>query len=239
MISAENLSFRYRDEPIFSKISFSVERGGFVAITGANGSGKSTLLRVALGELAPFEGGIRLFGTDAREFSDWPKIGYLPQSSASIGTGFPATAEEAVRANLFSRIGFMRFAGRTHTAKARDALALVDMAAHAKRLLGELSGGQRQRVMLARLLVGEPELLLLDEPTTGVDVRTVRSLFELLAKLNRESGLTVVIVTHDIGRASQYVSKTLCLEDGSLVELGRTQMDEELQHRHKHPAAEN
>jgi ABC-type Mn/Zn transport systems, ATPase component len=112
----------------------------------------------------------------------------------------------------------------------------VDMASYARRLIGELSGGQQQRVMLARVLVNDPEIMLLDEPTTGVDAQTAQSLYELLARLNRETGLTIMMATHDIGRAVNYVSRILCLEEGSLVELGKAQVHEELLHKHKHPA---
>jgi zinc transport system ATP-binding protein len=235
VVTADDLSFRYGDEPIFSEICFSLRRGDFVGVIGANGSGKSTLLRLLLGELAPSSGSVSLFGKDVSRFAEWPRIGYLAQNGLASGANFPATAEEIVTANLFSRIGFMRFTRRAHREKAREALELVGMAAYAGRMLGTLSGGQRQRVLLARVLVSEPELLLLDEPTNGVDAETVASLLALLSKLNREERLTIAMVTHDIARASEYVSRVFCLEYGSMVELDREQMDEELRHRHKHP----
>jgi len=236
VIEAANLSFSYGNEPIFSKIDFSVCKGDFVAVTGANGAGKSTLLRLLLGELTPTTGSIRLFGEDIRHFKNWPKIGYVPQAGLHSGANFPATAEEIVQANLFSRIGLLRFPKKEHHAQTRRALELVGMAAYAKQLIGSLSGGQRQRVMLARVLVNNPELMLLDEPTTGVDAQNIQSLYTLLAHLNRETGLTVVMVTHDIGRAADYVSRILCLEEGSLMELAKAQIAEELAHKHKHPA---
>ncbi|MPM40635.1 Vitamin B12 import ATP-binding protein BtuD [bioreactor metagenome] len=110
------------------------------------------------------------------------------------------------------------------------------MAPYSQRLLGELSGGQLQRVMLARALVNAPRLLLLDEPTTGVDARTVDALFALLRRLNREEGLTILMITHDLGRAADDAGRVFCLEEGSLVELERGQLRSELQHKHKHPA---
>jgi zinc transport system ATP-binding protein len=237
IIRADNLRFQYGDEPVFSQVGFSVYRGDFVAVIGANGAGKSTLLRLLLGELVPTSGDIRLFGRDVRRFDAWPKLGYLAQNGLRSGANFPATAEEIVTANLFSQIGFLRFPKKAHRDKAQEALARVGMAACAGRMLAELSGGQRQRVLLARVLAGDPELLLLDEPTNGVDAETVASLFELLARLNRENGLTVVMVTHDAARASDCVSRILCLEDGSMVELDKAQLAEELLHKHKHPAA--
>jgi zinc transport system ATP-binding protein len=234
-IEAENLSFSYGNEPIFTKIGFSVYKGDFVAVIGSNGTGKSTLMKLILGELAPTDGCIRIFNQDVSKFKDWPKIGYVPQSGLQSADSFPATAEEIVTANLFSQIGLMRFPKKKHRDKAQQALELVEMGAYSKRMIGELSGGQRQRVMLARVLVNDPEIMILDEPTTGVDARTVESLYELLSSLNRETGLTIVMVTHDISRASNYVSRVLCLEEGSLMELGKEQIAEELSHKHKHP----
>jgi len=238
VIEVENLSFGYGSEPIFSKIGFSIYKGDFVAIIGSNGAGKSTLLRLLLGELTPSAGNLRLFGQDVRQFRDWPKIGYLPQNGLKSGADFPATAEEIVQANLFSQIGLLRFPKKEHREKTRHALDLVGMADYSRRMIGELSGGQQQRVMLARVLVSNPEIMLLDEPTTGVDARSVQSLFELLSQFNRETGLTIVMVTHDIGRAENYVSRILCLEEGSLVELDKTQVEKELSQKHKHPAQE-
>lgn len=236
VIEVENLSFSYGSEPIFTKIGFSVSKRDFAAIIGSNGAGKSTLLRLILGELAPAGGSIRLFDQDIRQFRGWPKIGYVPQNGLQSGANFPATAEEIVKANLFSQIGLLRFPKKEHRDKTLRALELVDMAAYSRRMIGELSGGQQQRVMLARVLVSDPELMVLDEPTTGVDAETVQSLYELLSRLNRDTGITIVMVTHDIGRAANYVSRVLCLEEGSLVELDRGQVDEELSHKHKHPA---
>jgi zinc transport system ATP-binding protein len=234
-IEVEDLSFSYGNEPVFTQISFSVHKGDFVAVIGSNGAGKSTLLRLILGELTPSGGKIRLFDQDIRQFENWPKIGYVPQAGLQSSVNFPATAEEIVAANLFSQIGLFRFPQKEHREKSRSALELVGMEAYSKRLIGELSGGQQQRIMLARVLVNDPEIMLLDEPTTGVDARTVQSLYELLAQFNRDTGLTIVMVTHDISRAANYVSRILCLEEGSLVELSKAQVESELSHRHKHP----
>ncbi|NYB75810.1 MULTISPECIES: metal ABC transporter ATP-binding protein [Sedimentibacter] len=218
VIEAENLSFSYGNESIFTKIGFSVYKGDFVAVIGSNGTGKSTLMRIILGELTPTGGSIRILNQDVEKFGDWPKIGYLPQSGLQSADSFPATAEEIVMANLFSQIGLLRFPKKKHRDKVHQALELVGMDAYSKRMISELSGGQRQRVMLARVLVSDPEIMILDEPTTGVDAGTVKSLYELLSSLNRETGITIVMVTHDIGRASGYVSRILSLEEGSLEE---------------------
>lgn len=235
VVGAEELSFRYGDEPVFSRVGFTVDAGDFVAVIGSNGAGKSTLMRLILGELTPSSGAVRLFGQDVRSFRQWPRLGYLAQEGLKSAVDFPATAEEIVTANLFSQIGFMRFTGKRHREKAAAALERVGMEKYSKRMPGNLSGGQRQRVMLARVLVGEPELLLLDEPTSGMDNDMADSLFGLLAELCSERGLTAVMVTHDTSNAARHCSRTLCLEYGSLVELDRAQLGEELAHRHRHP----
>lgn len=234
LIEASDVSFRYQNEPVLKKVSFSIKQGDFAAIIGPNGTGKSTLMRLLLGELVPTAGSIRLFGQEVSRFRDWPKVGYVPQNSLQASSGFPATAEEIVLANLFSKIGLLRFPKKEHRERAMEALALVGMEGYAKRLIGEMSGGQQQRVMLARVLVAEPKLMLLDEPTAGVDTPTIAALYELLAKLNRQ-GLTIMMVTHDIARSADCVSRVLCLEEGTLVELDRRQVAAELAHKHKHP----
>ena len=236
IIEAKDICFGYTGEQILYHVGFAVNKGDFLSIIGSNGSGKSTLLRLILGELSPVQGSIRLFGEDVAHFKGWPKIGFVPQNGFRGNVGFPATAEEIVLLNLYSEIGMFRLPNKAQHEKAMHALRQVNMDAYAKRLFGELSGGQQQRVMLARVLVNEPELLLLDEPTTGIDAQTVETLYTLLSQYNREQRVTVVMVTHDMGRASTYVSRVLCLEEGSLVELLPEQLAEELTHRHTHPA---
>ena len=235
VIEVKNLSFGYGGEMLFSDVGFQIEQGDFAAIIGSNGTGKSSLLHLLLGELAPATGSVRLFGKDLHHFKEWTRIGYLAQAGHQAGIHFPATAEEIVRANLYHAIGPLRLPNKDHLERAWRALETVGMRSYAGRLIGELSGGQQQRVMLARVLAGEPELMLLDEPTSGVDAKTVQSFYELLMRLNRESGITIVMVTHDINRAANYVSKVFCLEEGSLVELKMAQIAEELSHKHKHP----
>ena len=236
IIDAHDICFGYTGEQILDHVGFQVEKGDFVSIIGSNGSGKSTLLRLLLGELSPSRGSIRLFEEEIPHFKGWSRIGFVPQNGFRGNTGFPATVEEIVLLNLYSEVGLFRMPNKAHKEKAMHALRQVHMEAYAKRLFGELSGGQQQRVMLARVLVNNPELLILDEPTTGVDAKTVETLYTLLSRCNREQGVTVVMVTHDMGRACGYVSRVLCLEEGSLVELPPEQIAEELTHKHKHPA---
>lgn len=233
ILSAERVSFQFGDEPLLNGIDFSVLQKDFVAIIGSNGAGKSTLLRLILGELLPQSGRITLFGEDSAHFKNWPRLCYVPQTNPVSGGAFPATAEEIVCASLYAQIGALRPVRRVHRKKALEALELVGMRDFANRMISQLSGGQLQRVMLARALVADCELLLLDEPTTGIDSESADRLYELLRQLN-ENGLTIVMVTHDTERAAAYVSRTFCLEEGSIVELAYEQLAHELEHKHKH-----
>lgn len=235
VVEFNNIGFSYTKEIIFSNISFSAYKGDFLALIGANGAGKSTLLKLLLGEINSSSGDIKLFGEDIRRFRNWTKIGYVPQNIFSNTVNFPATAYEIVLANLFSKIGFLRFPKKEHIKKAKEALRLLNMERFAKRLIGELSGGQMQRVFLARTIVADPEILILDEPTSGIDSHTVEYVYRLLFDLNKNKNLTVIMVTHDVARVSEYSSRTLCLENGSIVELNKSQIEQELLYKHKHP----
>ena len=238
VIEAENLGFSYGGEMVFSGVDFAVNEGDFVAVIGSNGAGKSTLMRLMLGELTPSQGQVRIFGTDVAHFRQWPRIGYVPQNAARTGQDFPASVREIVEANLYGKAGLFRLPSRALKAKAAQALKLVGLEGFETRPIGELSGGQQQRVMLARVLAGEPEAMLLDEPTSGVDATTIDALYDILSRLNRERGQTIVMVTHDVARATGMASRVLCLEEGSLVELPPCQVMEELRHRHKHPGGD-
>ncbi len=238
IIEVSGLSYRYESEMVFGDVNFRINKGDFVAIIGANGSGKSTLMRVLLGELDLQEGSVRLFGKNASSFKQWPLIGYVPQNSIQQYNNFPATVMEVITANLYSKSKRFGRTGKAERKAALEALAEVEMQDYSKRMLGELSGGQLQRVMLARVLVSDPELLILDEPTTGVDAHNVDLLYKKLAYLNQKTGRTVIMVTHDLPRSADYVSRVLCLEEGSLVELDARQVEEEIKHRHTHPHVE-
>jgi len=234
IFEVENLSFAYRNELIFSEVNFTVQKGDFVSIIGANGTGKSTLLKLLLGEISTLSGSIKILDKDVNDFKDWSKVGYLSQVRLQ-SENFPATVEEIVMTNLYSDIGMFRFPRKEHKGKVQEVLKLVDMADYSKRMIGELSGGQQQRVMLARLLINNPEIIILDEPTNGMDSINISSSYELLSNLNQTRGVTILIVTHDVNKVSNFVSRTLCLEEGSLVELEKSQVLLEISHRHKHP----
>ncbi len=219
IISVKNLKFAYGEEQVFSNVNFNISRGDFVSIIGSNGAGKSTLIKLLLGELSPTGGEITLLGQNMKNFDKWTKIGYISQSGLSYQRYFPASAEEVVRANLYSKIGLFRFPKKEHNQRTRDALAMVGMQEYSKSLIGSMSGGQRQKILLARALVSNPEVMILDEPTTGVDEKSSNSFYNLLAELNRDKRLTILMITHDIKSTHQFVTKTMLLEDGVLKEV--------------------
>jgi zinc transport system ATP-binding protein len=219
IISVKNLKFSYGEDQVFSDVNFDVSKGDFVSIIGSNGAGKSTLIKLLLGELSPTGGEIKLLGQNIKNFNQWTKIGYTSQSGLSYQRFFPASAEEVVRANLYSRIGLFRFPKGEHNQKTKNALEMVGMQEYSKSLISSMSGGQRQKVLLARALVSNPEVMILDEPTTGVDEKSSYSFYELLSDLNKNDRLTIIMITHDIKRTYKFVTKTMLLVDGVLKEV--------------------
>lgn len=201
-----------------SKVDFSINRGEFLGIIGPNGSGKSTLLKGILGLLPPLEGDIFLFGTSYKNNNIRKKIGYVPQKSRNEA-GFPASVKEVVMMGLYSQIGWLRHPQSIHHQMVERSLARVGMAELSNRPIGELSGGQYQKVMIARALVNEPELLVLDEPTAAVDISAQRAILELLEKLNRELGMTILMVSHDINEIVHFCDRILLL-NGTVCAFG-------------------
>jgi zinc transport system ATP-binding protein len=205
----EGLCLSFGGVPVLDNVALTVERGDFLAVLGPNGGGKSTLLKVILGLVRPDSGSVRVLGVPAGEAGGC--IGYLPQHTHVSGS-FPITVLDAVRMGMVSP-GIGRIAGfgggKGEIERARRALERVDMLGHQGRALAALSGGQKQRVFIARAIVGEPELLLLDEPTASVDTVSRNSLFRLLAELNRD--MTVVMVSHDISSLASGVKSVACV----------------------------
>ena len=235
VIEANDLEFYYGNNLIFTKVNFNVEKGDFLSLIGANGSGKSTLLNLLLGERTPNSGKIKLFNEDIRSFKDWQRIGYVPQSGFGFNKDFPASCEEIVRTNLFSQIGLFKLANNKHKDMVLEALRLVGMEDYAKKPISELSGGQMQRIMIARVLVNNPDIMILDEPTAGIDTKTVKILYDLLLNINNQHNITIIMVTHDTANIIDYTNRILCLEEGSLLELNKADLKNELAHKHTHP----
>ena len=217
-IVVKELDFSYGSTQVLNHISFTVAAGKFAVLLGQNGAGKSTLLKLMLGELTlnGADGSIQLLGRDIRQFKNWQEISYVPQSGMASFQNFPASVEEIVQANLYARIGRFRFAGKKEKELVRQALIQVGMENFSKRLISRLSGGQQQRILLARALVNGPQLLLMDEPTSGMDEKSTEDFYRLLKDINREQGVTVLMVTHDRKRLEPFADDIWILEDGTM-----------------------
>jgi len=215
VVRLSSLSFQYEDgKKILDHINFTMEKGDFVGLVGPNGSGKSTLMKLILGLLPPKEGTVELFGTPVQKFRDWTKIGYVAQQAAHGTGGFPATVKEVVASGLVGKVGLFRRLKREHYEKVEDVVERVGLREKLNERIGKLSGGQLQRVFIARALVADPELLILDEPTVGVDQESIEQFYGLLRSLKEENGLTMMIVSHDVGVMTQWVNKVACLQRG-------------------------
>jgi manganese/zinc/iron transport system ATP- binding protein len=193
-LHVEDLTVAYRHAPVLWDIDVDVPPGVMCAVVGPNGAGKSTLLKAALGLVEPVAGHVRFLGVPYARARQ--RVAYVPQRS-SVDWDFPATALDVVEMGLYGRLGWFRRPGRAERAAALAALAAVEMADFAARPIAELSGGQQQRVFIARALVQQPEILLLDEPMAGVDAVTEAAIVALLRRL-RDGGCTVIVVHHDL-----------------------------------------
>ncbi len=210
VVQIEDVSFRYENENVLEHVSLTVPKGAFLGLVGPNGSGKSTLLKCVLGLLKPNSGRIFLFGEPIESFREWHRIGFVSQKANSFNRSFPATVEEVAASGLTAKRGLFRLLTKEDRRAVTAALEAVGLSELAKRNIAELSGGQQQRVFIARALASQPDLLILDEPTVGVDARHVHEFYELLGDLNRR-GLTLILVTHDIGTITERVTHIACL----------------------------
>ncbi|MDR2017681.1 MAG: ABC transporter ATP-binding protein [Syntrophobacterales bacterium] len=212
IVSAEHLYFCYNSTEVLTDATFMLEKGDYLGLVGPNGSGKTTLIKLLLGLFKPYGGVIRLFGQNPAKFREWHKIGYLPQRMTSFSPLFPATVREVVSLGLLSKKTFPKQMSRQDRTSVDSVLDLMDISSIGNELIGELSGGQQQRVFLAKALVGEPELLILDEPTTALDPETREKFFGTLKDLNQNKLVTIIIITHDTGTIGEHASKLLYLD---------------------------
>ena len=194
-LRCENISVGYEDGIVVSDVSFELNRGDYVCIVGENGAGKSSLLKGILG-LAKIQGGKLEYG-DGMSRAD---VGYLPQQR-DYQKHFPATVKEVVMSGFLNKMGLRPYYNRAEKAKAMEILSDFGMADYVRASFGSLSGGQKQRVLLARAMCATDKLLLLDEPTTGLDPVATEELYELLKRLNREKKTTILMVSHDLNKA--------------------------------------
>ena len=215
-LELDDVSFAYRHgQPVLESVSLVVEEGEFVAVAGPNGGGKTTLVRLALGLERANAGSVRLFGEPAHRFSRRSMLGYLAQRS-QLGTEAPATVREVVSAGRLAAGGLLGPLRRRDRAIVDDAVAEVGLSGLAETPLSRLSGGQQQRAFIAKALAGEPGLLVLDEPTAGVDAESQEAFAGLLARLHRDRHVTTLYVSHEFG-AVEHIVERLVLVRGTIL----------------------
>lgn len=210
-IEFEHINFAYPHNQVLEDISFVVEEGDYVGLVGGNGSGKTTMLRIMLSLLAPGSGSARLFGEDIRKFEDWHLIGYVPQHVSRGEASFPTTVREVIESGLVSRNRHFFHKRSADEKLIRWAMEVAEINDLEERLIGTLSGGERQLVFIARALVSRPKLLVLDEPTTGVDAQSQDRFYRFLSALNKKHGMTIVLVSHDLEVVAREVKTVICV----------------------------
>ena len=212
--------------PILRDVDLEVGTGDFLALMGANGSGKSTLVRALTGLLPLGAGTLEVFGTPRDQFTDWRRIGFVPQRSGAT-SGVPASVWELVASGRLTRRKLLRPLTRADRAAISRAIEVVGLSAKARDGVAQLSGGQQQRALIARALAGEPDLFFLDEPTAGVDLPNQQVLADTLAHLKGE-GATIVLVAHEIGPLAPLVDRAVVMRDGRVAYDGAPLGDHEV-----------
>lgn len=203
LLTLSQVTFAYDNEAVVDDVSLSIYEGDFIGLVGQNGSGKTTLLKLMIGLLKPQSGSITAL--------DRHMVGYVPQKSSQEGKYFPITCEELVLQGRVARAGLFQRLRKQDYTKAREALTAVGMFDKKDELLSELSGGQQQRVFIARALAAEPKLLILDEPTVGIDEASQEEFYILLGKLRKEKHFAIIIVSHDLEVVTKEVNSILCM----------------------------
>ena len=216
VLSACGVTFAYGADAVLDGVSLHVAPGEFVALAGPNGSGKSTLLRILLGLRAPDAGTVELFGRPPAELTERWRLGYVPQR-AVVPEHLPATVEEVVAAGCLSRRGWRRGLTAADRDDVVHALESVHLAERAGDPMQELSGGQQQRVLIAKALVSQPDLLVLDEPVAGVDTEAQGRFRDALVHLVDDHGSGVLLVSHELGAVAADLDRVLVLRQGRIV----------------------
>src|ERR1041385_495782 len=211
-ISVQRLSIGYDAQPVLSGISLSIKRGSFTAILGANGSGKSTLLKTLLGLQPPLAGRIEIGSTNSQPVA----FGYVPQS-VQFDPLYHLTGFEVALMGVYGRVGPGRFVPHAERAFVRDCLRATSAEEFARQCFSSLSGGQKQPVLIARALATRPEVLVLDEPTAGVDAVTTHALLEFISQLHEERKLTILLVTHDLPLVRKHAQQVIWIHQGKIT----------------------
>jgi iron complex transport system ATP-binding protein len=219
-IDVQEISFRYAAQWVIENLSFHAERGEFWGIIGPNGSGKTTLLKILYGLINPQKGKVFIDGGELGRMKRTDiakKIAVVPEETHM---SFPFTCFEVVLMGRSPYLGRLQFEGRDDFEIARRAMSLTDTDHFSNRPINELSGGERQRIFIARALAQEPKIILLDEPTSNLDIGHQVEFYDLISRLNREEKLTILTVSHDINVASEYCRKIILLKGGRIFKMG-------------------
>lgn len=211
IIEVKDVSFNFGKNEVLKNINLEIYKGDYIGIVGPNGGGKTTLIKLMLGLLKPNTGEISLFGSELSKFNGWSSIAYVPQKATNFDPKFPLTVKEAVMMGRYPHRGMFRSLKKEDLTTVDWALEQVEMLELKDRLIGNLSGGQQQRVFMARALAQKPEVIFLDEPTTGVDSNSQIQFYKLLEKLNKELGITLVLISHDINMVMKEVTEVICV----------------------------
>lgn len=213
LVEFKDISYSYKEKPLFKNVNISIPRKSFMGVVGPSGCGKTTLLKILLGIVKPHEGDIKIKGIIVNGRPP-PSVGYVPQLE-TIDWSFPVTVKEAVIMGRWRSLGpFPKTSDRQDTYHVLEKLGIHHLA---KRHIRDLSGGEQQRVFLARALISNPELLVLDEPTSGVDMKTQHDILHLLGKLNSE-GTTILLTTHDLNAVAAHLPHVICFNHGVIAQ---------------------
>ncbi|WP_373071946.1 metal ABC transporter ATP-binding protein [Sulfurimonas sp.] len=246
IFDVKNLSFNVGGVDILSNVSLQIYNSQYIGIIGPNGGGKTTLIRLLLGLEKPTSGEIKIYGKKLSKFHKWNKIGYVPQRASHVDINFPATVLDIVKMGRTpQRKLFSKMSLEDHRL-VEDAMKQMDITHLKDKMVGTLSGGQRQRVMIARALASEPEVLILDEPNTGVDIKSQNRFYALLRELNKNKKITIVFITHDIGVIADDIARLFTVNQNVITCNNPKQalscdemselygIDAHLIHNHKH-----
>ena len=218
LININNLSFAYDQKEILKNINLKLEAGDFLAISGENGSGKTTLVKILTKELPIKRGFVEIFGEDINDFDNFQKVGYVPQLNESSNIAFPLTCREYVILNLYNNFGKFKRPTRENMKTVEDIFKILNIENLIDKPFNKLSGGQQQRVMIARCLVNNPDVLILDEPTVGIDQANKEDFLDLLLHLNKKHSLSIIIISHEMEFIKNYVNKVVVLKEGMILD---------------------
>lgn len=216
-IEVKDLVFSYNKEDILKGVSFDLFKGDFLTIQGENGSGKSTLIRILLKDLKKKSGIVKLFGQNIEIFKDYTKIGYVPQINNTNKVAFPVTCTEYVVLNLYKNFNLLNRPGKKNLKKVREIFEILNIENLLNTPFNTLSGGQTQKVMIARAMVNDPKVLLLDEPTVGVDEKSKIDFLKLLSHLNTKHKISILMISHEIDVVREYSKREIRLKNGRIV----------------------